>query len=235
MQKKQLPIDIPLQQGVILESGAVFVVLRTLAELEAFWLKNRHALPYAAKGIAYGECQLFLNEYEWVFAPTKASLIKTVCRWDVVGIKCEWYDWATEEPSMHASWFVERDQFRIAQINSLLWDAESEENYQQDCKKRSPDTYRGWWILSNLPNGIEQYDWFSDFGDNKEELIDPNLPLAEVVQTLQEQTFDDWKEQSDRDLYCFDENGVSEDIAYWRNEQKNGDDYYGKENENPLP
>ncbi len=96
-----MPIDIPLPERAPLENGAMFVVLRTLDELEAFWLEHRARFPYAASACPscfdYDE-QLCLDDYEWVFGPTKASVVNAVFRWDQIGIECTWYDWASDAP-----------------------------------------------------------------------------------------------------------------------------------------
>ncbi len=39
-----------------------------------------------------------LDGYEWVFGPTKASVVNAVFRWDQIGIECTWYDWASDAP-----------------------------------------------------------------------------------------------------------------------------------------
>lgn len=229
--QKLLPVDVPLQEGVVSEAGTIFVILRTLDELNAFWSKHRKDLPFAAKGIRYGEYQVFLHEYEWIFAPTKAELIKTICRWEKVGIQCKWYDWATIEPADHEYWFIERDEDREEQRKAGLWNSELENDYQKDCLTRNRNTYRGWWQLSNLPNNISEFDWFSSH--SYVEIIDPNLPLEVVERILQEKTFDDWQKEYDGELRCFDTPGVDEEIQYWRNEQQNGMEYYGSKNEVP--
>lgn len=111
-----LPIDIKLPERVPMEGGALFVSLHTIGELEAFWNAHRNSLPFAAQGVLIGDQQHFLNEFEWIFAPTKAALVKAVTRWDQVGIRCEWFDWAGSQPSDHAAWFRDRDHYREQQL-----------------------------------------------------------------------------------------------------------------------
>lgn len=224
--KPKFPIDIPLA-GVTLEGGAVFVTLRTLDELEDFWNKHREALPFAVQGIQYGEKQHYLNPHEWIFAPTKAAVVKTVFRWDQMGIRCEWDDWANESPEDHASWFRERDEYRERKIARGEWSADDEADYQSDCKARSPETYRGTWRLYNLPCGMDYLDWFSVFDD---EIIDPDLPIEVVAKMMQEQTFDDWR-GCPNEIEFEDTESLNDEIAYWRAEQRRGCGYYGQKNE----
>ena len=226
--KPLLPIDIGLPEHTPLDGGAMFVVLRTLDELEVFWNEHREAFPFAVEGIRYGDKQYYLNGYEWVFAPSKAAVVKTVCRWDQVGIKCEWYDWASDSPEDHADFFQARAQYRQDQIEKGQWSEADEAEDQEDCQRRSPETYRGWWRLTNLPNNISDTDWFSPWC---EETIDPNLSPEMAAQSLQEQTFDDWKGSDCGEIEFHDPQSLDEEIAYWREEQRAGRGYYGSENE----
>jgi hypothetical protein len=224
-----LPIDIALPERVLLDGGALFVVLRTLDDLDAFWKAHREQFRYAAEGIGYGEKQHYLNECEWVFGPSKAAVVKAVFRWDLVGISCTWYDWAADEPKEHAHWFWERDEYRKRQQANNAWCEADEVAYQTDCRRRSPATYRGWWVLEDLPDNFSHLDWFDPWGG--EEIVDPHLPVETVVRMLQEQTFDSWKESDVGEVNFLDRQGIDEHIAYWRNEQREGCDYYGQENE----
>jgi len=226
--KHLLPIDIRLPERTPLDGGAMFVVLPTLDELEAFWAKHREAFPFAAKGILYGDRQHYLNECEWVFAPSKAAVVATVFRWDQIGIQCEWYDWASVSPDDHGGFFQDRDVYRQAEIDKGRWSEANEAEYQEDCQRRSPETYRGWWRLTNLPNNLSDTDWFSSWC---EETIDLSLPPEIAAQLLQEQTFDDWKRSDCDELEFHDQQSLDKEIAYWREEQRAGQDYYGSENE----
>jgi hypothetical protein len=225
-----LPIDIALPEHEALEDGAMFVVLRTLDELESFWKANREMFHYAAEGVLQeGIAQEYLNECEWVFGPSKTAVVKAVFRWDQMGIKCEWYDWAGDNPREHAYWFDDRDGYRQSQIAENAWSKADEAAYQTDCQKHSPETYRGWWILTNLPNNCSYHEWFS--GYDFPEITDPHLPVATVVKILQEHNFDDWKECDVGEIRFCDQQGVDESIAHWRDEQRAGREYYGIENE----
>jgi hypothetical protein len=226
--KPILPAQIVLPDRIPLESGAVFVKLSTLDELEAFWFANRTRFAYAAQGLSYGDRQVFLNTCEWVFGPSKASVVSIVCRWDVMGIRCKWYDWAADDPQGHVNWFAERDRYRESSIARGGWSEGDEEEYQLDVKARTPETYRGWWTLENLPNGIRFNDWLGPFG---KELFDMSLSVESAQALLQERTFDDWRESGADDIEFTDADGVDSIIAYWRSEQASGEDYYGSENE----
>lgn len=226
------PSDIPLPERTILENGTVFVRLPTLDQLERFWAEHRSKFSYAAQGLRWGTgSNLFLNVNEWVFGPTKASVVSTVCRWEQVGIRCEWYDWATDDPGFHARWFAERTEDRNTSVALGQWLVEEEESYQSDLKARTPETYRGWWNLENLPGGMSDGDWF---GVRSEEVIDPALSVSEVTRIMQEKTYDDWKAIGADEIEFTDAAGVDSIVAYWISERSNGEDYYGSENETEL-
>jgi hypothetical protein len=227
--KQLLPIDIALPVLTPLEGGALFVVLPTLHDLSNFWQEHQATLPYAAKGRVDGEEQNFLNEYEWVFGPTKESVVQNVFRWNQVGIACNWHDWASSCPDEHADFFTDRELARKESIENVSWTDDDEAEYQVDCLKRTPQTYRGWWELKNLPAGINSLDWFSTW---VEEIIDPNLPINVVTQMLQVQTFDDWKKGDPGEIEFHDSISLDEEIAYWTEEKRTGQGYYGDENEN---
>lgn len=98
----------------------MFVTLPTLPALEVFWAKHRQQFPFAATGISMIDGQDFLNEYEWLFAPTIPALVKAVTRWDEVGIQVEWYDWATVDPDDHAYFFAERDHYLRLELEKVF-------------------------------------------------------------------------------------------------------------------
>lgn len=165
-----------------------------------------------------------------MFGPSKEAVVKAVFRWDQVGIKCEWYDWAGDNPKEHAYWFAERDNYRTSQKTKNTWGEADEAEYQEDCEKRSPETYRGWWILTNLPDNCSHLDWFS--GWDFPEIIDPNVSVKIVAQILQQHTFDDWEASGCGEVGFCDQQRIDENIKSWRDEQlMRYDDYYGKENE----
>lgn len=227
--KKQSPkpIDIALPEGVLTGGGVMFVRLGTLDELERFWCENKGRFEYACEGRLDDGSPLFLNEYEWVFGSSKAAVVKEVLRWEGCGIQCEFYDWAKKDPKDHEDWFERRDFERADRIEDGSWTGEDEADYQADITRRTPDTYRGWWELKNLPGGIDFHDWL---GSCFEELTDPAMPIADVERALQEQIFNAWVRDGD-EIAFHERDGIDGVIAYWREEQANGHDYYGQENE----
>jgi len=229
--KPLLPVDIKLPERVLLDDGTMFVTLRTLDELEGFWREHKGQFAYACEGKNWDN-PLFLREFEWVFGTSKSAVVRTVMRWDVSGVGCEFYDWAKNDPEMRASWFHYRDEYRDSQIKRGLWSDEDEIGYQADCIRRSPETYRGWWQLKNLPGGFCPSDWFNPCIIH-DQLTDPNMPVAEVERTLQEQTFNDWKKSCAGvdEIEYHDQASIEEYIAYWRNEKAIGEGYYGCDNE----
>ncbi|MEX3983636.1 hypothetical protein AB4Y45_32160 [Paraburkholderia sp. EG287A] len=193
-----LPVDIPLPENTPLEGGAVFVRLTTPDALEAFWLKHRATLPYAATGCAHYGPEPFLREHEWVFAPSKSALVKAFTRWDAIGIACEWYDWAADRPAEHADFFVDLSE--------------------EEARGRTPANYRGWWKLRNLPLGLKDLEWFESF-EIDTEVIDPSLGLDEVARKLQELTFDVWVDPyGEGSTEVKDANGVDIHLRCWREE-----------------
>lgn len=227
--KPLLPIDIKLPERVLLDDGTMFVTLRTLDELEKFWQEHKGQFEFACVGGGFDD-PVYLRRYEWVFGTSKSAVVRTVLRWVECGVGCEFYDWSKNDPSEHASWFRDRDEYRESQIEEGLWSDEDERDYQADCIRRSPETYRGWWQFKNLPGGCNPLDWFNPFTD-VEELFDPNMPIAEVERMLQEQTFDDWKESYVVEIDYHDRASLEEAIAYERGNQAAGQGYYGDENE----
>ena len=224
--KPALPVDIQLPEGVLREDGTLFVTLRTLDELEKFWQEHKDQFEFACEGKG-DDRPIFLRECEWVFGNSKSAVVRTVMRWDELGAGCEFYDWAKHEPASHAGWFLDRDAYRASQIEVGLWSDQDELDYLADCISKTPETYRGWWQLKNLPDGCDPSDWFRR---SHEELSDPNMSIAEVEKTLQEQMFEESSELGEEIQYC-DRASIEETIAYWRGEQAAGQDYYGRENE----
>ncbi|MDO8728669.1 MAG: hypothetical protein Q7K26_02110 [bacterium] len=222
--KNLLPVDIKLPERLLFNGGVIFATLRTLEELEQFW--REHQFQFACGGRYWGEEPSFLREYQWIFGMSKSSVVRTALRWEELGIACEFY----EDPEIIAGWFHDRDEYRANQVKNGDWTDLDEKEYQADCIRRSPETYHGWWQLKNLPGVLDLSSWLNSFTDH-EELIDPNMPVAEVERTLQEQTFDDWKNLDCEDIQCHDRISFEEMIAYWRQEQTASEDYYGKENE----
>ena len=227
--KPPLPVDIKLPERVMFDDETMFVTLRTLDELERFWQENKGQFEFACEGKGW-ENPIFLREYEWVFGTSKSAVVRQVMRWSESGVSCEFYDWAKNDPSMHRCWFNDREAYRDSQIEKGLWSDEDEADYKADCIRRSPNTYRGWWQLKDIPGGCDPLDCFNPC-IHHEELFDPNMPIVQVEKTLQEQTFDDWKQSDVYEIEYHDRESIANAIAYWRDEQSAGRGYYGEENE----
>ncbi|SHN44718.1 hypothetical protein SAMN05192549_1259 [Duganella sacchari] len=225
--KRLLPVEIPLPEGIDIE-GAMFIRLATLSDLQSFWALYKSRYAYAARGCAVRGEQIFLKDFEWIFATTKVGLVKAFTRWEEVGIQCVWYDWANdpESSSSHQQWFSDRDEIRLHALMEKRWTQKDEDAHQRDLLRRTPETYRGWWTLQNLPRDMSDADWL----DSQEELIDPGLPLAEVTKYMQEFTYDSF-DGTLEEIVLMDADGVDEEIKYWLSEKAEGSDYYGSENE----
>lgn len=150
-------------------------------------------------------------------------------RWDEYGVRCEFYDWAKDEPNWHALFFRDRDENRDEDIEKGLWSEADEQAYQADCIRRSPETFRGYWTLKNLPHDCDHWDWFRS--NQGFELIDPNMPIQEVKHKLQEETFNDWKVTDTGEIDYHDRVSLEAMMTYWRDERAQGEDYYGRENQ----
>lgn len=227
--KPLLPVDIKLPERATFDDGTMFVTLRTLDELDRFWRQHKSKFKFACEGNCCDH-PIFLREYEWVFGTSKSAVVRKVMRWGESGVGCEFYDWAKDDPAMLRCWFNDREADRESQIEKGLWSEEDEAAYKADCIRRSPNTYRGYWQLKDIPGGWDHLNWFSS-STHHEELFDPNMPIVEVEKALQEQTFDEWKQSGFYEIDCRDRESIEEAIAYWRVKRSVGDDYYGKENE----
>lgn len=223
--KPVLPVDIALPERVLLNGGVIFVTLRTLNELEHFWLDHKDQFQFACEGKNLMTGPTFLREYEWVFGNSKSAVVNAVMRWGQSEIGCEFYDWAESDPSGYEFWIVDRENFRASQVKKAKWSTEDEADYL----KRTSATYRGWWRFCNLPKGYDADEWFSPFNE-QEELFDPSMPAAEVAAILHEQTFAEWQDGNEREVVAHDRASIAETIDYWRNERSSGQGYYGDEN-----
>lgn len=223
------PISFPIPPDILLGNGTMLVHLPTLDSLETFWRENTHRFSYAVQGLEWGHEPSFLNAYEWVFGPTKAAVISTVCRWDQVGIEYEWYDWATEEPEHHALWFQCRAERRLTRIAAGSWTEKDEAEHQQDLIARTPETYRGFWELTNLPCGFADYEWFGPHCKTGPQ--DRNWPEETIARVMQEKTFNAWSAMDADEVECLTADEVDSVIAYWKHERAIGADSYGVEDE----
>jgi hypothetical protein len=223
-----LPVDIKLPEGILLDNGTMFVILRTLDDLEKFWQEHHDQFEFAAEGIDQHDGNIFLRSYEWVFGTSKASVVSTVMRWGQSSIRCEFYDWAKTDPADHAHFFKDRELWRRDLIEEGRWSSKNEADYQDECIRLSPETYRGWWQLKDIPGGCTFLDWFDG---HVEEIIDPYMPLAEVKRKMQEQTFDHWRESGCGEVQYHNREDIDQYITYWHEEKAIGRDYYGIEDE----
>lgn len=187
-----------------MEGGAVFVRFATVEDLRAYWQANHHRFHFAACGVEPQADALprWLRHGEWVFAPTKWALIRAVTRWEAIGIACTWYDWAGTKPGEWAAYFRNASSCRADMLAEGTWTDE----YEQDFQTRTPETYRGWWRLTNLPRGLVEHTWFDEYS---KEIWDPSVPLTVVVRALQEETFDAWA-YGDGDLQLMTESHVGQ-------------------------
>lgn len=112
------------------------------------------------------------------------------------------------------------------------------ESWNVNCKWRraTSDEYEGadvdpscefgFWEFTNLPFGIEYYEWFDV---EPPDITDPHLSTSEVMKIFKLQTFDIWS--FGFPVLFMTQDGVVEEIEYWEQERAAGEDYYGSENE----
>ena len=168
----------------MLDNQSMFVILRTVEELQAFWNEYKSVFKYAARNM--GHDSNFLREDEWVFGITKISVVQTVLRWRESGIRCEFYDWAKDQPEWHRDFFRDRELIRDSKLKDGSWTQKDQRSFEQ----KTPENYRGWWILANIPGGYDHGSWFTV---ERDEINDSAATPIEVIERmLQEQTFDEW-------------------------------------------
>lgn len=85
------PVNIDLPETALLDGGTVFVTLRTLDALEAYWREHSDRFAFACEGSNWHD-NAFLHGYEWVFGSSKADVVSTVLRWGTSGIDCGFKD-----------------------------------------------------------------------------------------------------------------------------------------------
>lgn len=231
--KLLLPVDIKLPEKVMLENGTMFVTFQTLDELCKFWQEHKNQFDFACTGDRDQDVG-FLRRYEWVFGTSKSEIVRTVLRWGKSGLAFEFFDWAKDDPSSHLSWFSDREYERNLGIEKGFWSDENEAAYQADCICRSPETYRGYWRLMSTADPSLYLEERVNYWIDREELIDPNMPVLEVEKILLEHIFES--------LYCgncgefasHDRASIEETIAYWREEEAIGRGCYGNEDQVDL-
>jgi hypothetical protein len=224
----RLPSDFPYSPGQELPGGGRFLRLRTLDELTRFWKRQRDALPYAVGSTftTEGSENWFLAPYDWIFAPTRSAAIRAVLRWDQYPIRAAWFDWAGQCPKEHAEYFRVLQQTRERYKAAGAWTAEQERDFQ----RRTPETYRGWWELTNLPTRLPASALLGDFPD---EIFDRALTAAQVEEKFQLQIFESYKAlySSHGHMQTFDRAAMDRHIDYCYDDRRRGGDYYGSCNE----
>lgn len=200
-----LPFEIQIPEYELLENGTMFVFLMTPVALLNFWGKYKDQFSFAC--CYSGMCDpFFLRPGEWVFGSSKAAVVETALRWKELRIGVEFYDCASNDPGLMDELFTHREQLRKDDIAKGLWSAQDEAKYVEDCIRRTPETYRGWWQLKNLPDEREPDEWFA----SSEEIIDPNLPISDVTRMLQEQIFDDWSDSGVESVSFYNKDEITE-------------------------
>lgn len=208
-----LPFEIQIPEYELLDNGTMFVFLMTPVALLNFWNKYKGQFSFAC--CYSGMCDpFFLRPGEWVFGSSKAAVVETALRWKELRIGVEFYDCASNAPGLMDTLFAHREKLRKDGIANGLWSAQDEAEYLKDCNRRTPETYRGWWQLKSLPGERNPDDWFAGGG----EIIDPTLPISDVIQMLQEQTFDDWSNSGVESVSFYDKDEINECVFNWRSE-----------------
>lgn len=218
------PADLQYDQWEVLPSGAQFARLDTLDELRRAWAEMRGTKPYACCGTGACNPAMFLRSHEWVFAPTKNSLISAITRWDEFGISPSWYGSTSVEDDAHD----DIEASRVARRNRLMklgrWGIADEAAFRTRTSKSDELIVRGFWMLTNLPFGLSHYDWFSEHATIPD---DANLNNAAVDSAMRIITYDDWKKYCPMDdVMIFEGEEVAGEVEYWECEQAAGRDSY---------
>lgn len=74
--------------------------LPTLASLQEFWRDHKHLYHYAASGISWRSGNNFMEPEEWFFASDRANLVKSVFRWQELGVRVRFVSFATGRRSV---------------------------------------------------------------------------------------------------------------------------------------
>lgn len=218
------PLDFAYQHGQELPTGAQFMILPTLEDLERHWARIRHSLPFAAQGNCPGSRPLYLRPHEWIFAPSRPTLIQAVVRWKEVGIQPSWYDWRSENPEEYKYYFDEREATRRKRIEEGNWTLSDEQVYCAAVKRKNQDNFQGWWRLTNLPHDQVHETWFSGLLD---EPSNPKLDTDEVNRIFQWQTYIDWQYQSIDEVVFLGAVEMEEELQHWREEGIENRTLYG--------
>lgn len=210
--KAVLPINIKLPERVILNNGTMFVTLKTSAEYAKFWQVHKHQFRYACTAIAtMDDGNVCLNQYQWVFGDNKAAVVETTLRWKAVGISCEFFHFAKEDPCGHGFYKVEITEDRANKLIARKWTDEDESLYLIKIS----DSY-GYWQLNNFPTN--DYECLYDSIKN----TDINTSPEDVAELFKEQTFDDDEEHSILpELHFLESEEIAKDMDYWFNPRKN--------------
>lgn len=218
------PAELQYDQWEVLAGGAQFARLDTLEELKQAWTELRRGKPFVCCGTGACNPTMFLRPHEWIFAPTKESLISAITRWDEFGILPIWYDSISVEGDIHD----EIEASRVARRNRLIrvgrWGVADEAAFMARTSKSDELVVRGFWMLSNLPCQLSHYDWFSEHAEIPD---DANLDRSAVDAMMRIITYDDWKKfRPLDDVMILEGEEVGGEIEHWECERAAGRDSY---------
>ena len=216
------PIDIPLIHGIPYPNGAIAVVLPTLEDLESFWLTHRAALPFAVGNLVERTGD-YLAKSEWVFGPTKASVVEIFTRWEALGVSTTYSPFNDDGIRYANSFFWSRDEDRNERISQGRWSSDEESAYKADCILRSRETYRGFWRLT-VPGDVIP---FKALLIHAQEIFDPGLSVQSAAQTFQVELFNAFRETDELDAVCYDRLDLNKLLKSEREEKDKGHDFYG--------
>jgi hypothetical protein len=237
------PRDFALVDGMEYEDVAIFKRLKTLEDVQLYWNAIKASHPYVCRSSISGiDC---LEIDEWIFSKTKSGAVAAALRWTDVGIQCHWYDWAGDKsPTLkmdgedYDSWFRNRDESRQTLIDQGTWSVYDEKRYQSDIAARTPENFKGWWVLKNLPKVSESIAEYFDWDGASTamcSIVDPSLSIQNVTKQFQCMLFDGWRSMGDcPPVTCYCKEDVKEFLEYWLGCKSRGDEYYGMEEEKAL-
>lgn len=221
----RLPIDYPITPNTMFPNGTVFVRLPTLDALRAFWEehKGNELFQYAATGEPIEGGQWFLEEYEWVFGPTKEAVIDTIYRWEQLGIKAVFNDLRESSPEELEDFRADAKAHKADCLARGDWSPEQEMDFLEFV-----NGYVGDWDLKNLPGQMGVDEIIQGQGKIQDRTASPSW----VEKDYQRMIFDEFSiNEGVWDIRTMPFPKVEDEIRYWETERLVGEDYYGQEHE----
>ena len=207
----QRPSDIELPINVPLPYGVICVLLETFEEKEKFWLDHREIYPYSFEDNRPSTIPFYLPKNHILFGPTKAAVMKVLMRFDQLGVRFEWYDYANDPNSDSARFYQDNEESKRKSVAEGTWSQKKEVDYQR-C---SPEYYSGWWTFINLPE-----DWHvaSDFDIEDLQITDTSLSREKAEKIYFDTLFDRCAKNNNGGVNFFDADEMDDYLTGFKEE-----------------